>query len=216
MAFEHNPALNRLLSPGNMPMPGPSGMNPMAPRPSGPQMGYSAIPRNQSFWEKAGNFFLGSPEEMRYYSPYDSQQQGAFQQLLQMGLQNQQDPYAGFEPLQQSILDYYNQQVLPSITEQFTAGTGGALSSPGFGSQVAQSARGLAEQFLQHKMNYGDRNRQFGLQQAQMGLTPQYEASYLPRTPGALEDFWNANTNVGKQLLPAAAKVAAAYFGGMF
>lgn len=190
MAFEQNPQLNKLLNPmgGGQQLPtagmgtGPGRIAPM-------QMQPFQQDQNQSMWSRFSNFFGGTPQQQLYSFPYNQQQYGAFNNLLNQGQQNMQNPYAGFEPLQQQIMSQFYNEILPGIASRFTGLTGGALSSPSFTQQLGSGGKGLAESLAAHKLNYGQQNRQFGLQQTQLGLTPQFESSYVPRQPGFVENI---------------------------
>ncbi len=103
-------------------------------------------------------------------------QQNIANKTGQMGLQKMQDPYAGWEPLKKQAMDFYNQELVPDLTNRFTAGSGGArLSSPAFGSQLAAGGQGLAAMLNAQRMAYGQQQQQFGLDQAKFGQGQQFE-----------------------------------------
>lgn len=215
MAFEQNQQLQKLLNPMNMQMPQSSsqgqgyGQQFPQPRPAQPQMGFAPL-NNQNGWgDTFKNFFLGTPERQYYSSPFSQNQSQGLEQLLGMGLQNQQNPYGGWEDLRNSILSDYQQNILPNILERFTGMGGGSLSSPDFAKQVTAGNQGLMSMLLAHKANLGQQNRQFGLQQSQAGLRPQFESAYSPRQPGALEDIWNTGKNITQQAIPFALRALA-------
>lgn len=198
MAFEQNMQLQRLLNAG-----GTGGF-----KPSLPSFSASPLPQQGGFWTGLKNFFTGSPNQLAYSSPYMPSQQQAFNQLLQSGLSSQQNPYEGFDLLKQQIMDQYFNEIVPRLSEQFTGGLGGASSSPQFAKSLQGSAQSLAERLLAHKIGYGQQNRQFGLQQAQMGLTPQYETSYIPGQEGFLSAL------AGRGIPAAASLYGLSRFGG--
>jgi hypothetical protein len=234
MAFENNEALRRLLDPAALqqaeyeqrrnysPLPQPAPnlqqQNQLQPLPyyrssfkNGPQQLMMQPLQQQSggFLNSLKNYLFGYPAQQTSYSPYSQQQQEALNALLSSGQQNMQNPYAGFEPLQQELMDYFNQKIVPNLTNRFTGMTNASLSSPSFGQQIGGAARGLAQSLLSHKLNYGNQNRQFGLQQAQIGLTPQYEQVYIPGQEGLIPGVVN-------RAIPAAANVLGGqYFGGL-
>lgn len=178
MAFEQNPTLQNLAY-GRQQLPQ-----------NLPQTGISSLNRKpQSFLQGLGNFFLGEGPKQIYSTPYNANQQQGFNSQLQMGLQNQQAPYAGFEPIQKQIMDQYYNQILPQTAQQFTGITGGALSSPSFAQQIGSGAQGLASMLAAHKAQYGQNQQQFGLQQTQLGLTPHYQTAFQDRQPGFLENL---------------------------
>jgi hypothetical protein len=233
MAFENNEALRRLLDPAALqqaeyerrsyspvPQPAPNlqQQNQLQPLPqyrssfkNGPQP-VMTQPFQQSgsggFFNSLKNYLFGSPAQQTSYSPYSQQQQEALNSLLSSGQQNMQNPYSGFEPLQQELMDYFNQQIVPSLTNRFTGMTNASLSSPAFAQQLGGASKGLAQSLLSHKLNYGNQNRQFGLQQAQLGLTPQYEQGYIPGQEGLIPGVIN-------RAIPAASYgLGAGYYGG--
>ena len=231
MAFEQNQQLQRLLdplalqqmaydqerqyrrsNPLSMPQPQQQQMNQSPYNMLQQAPGFQVMPlnhnNNQGWLSRLGsgikNFFIGSQPQSITSTPYDQQQHAFFQQLLNSGLQNMQNPYEGFEPLQQHLQNYFEQQILPNIAERFSSLGNNRLSSPSFAQQLQGGIKGLAENLLAHKMQYGQQNRNFGLQQAQLGLTPRYQNTYMPGQPGLLQNA-----------LPVAGNVLGAqYFGG--
>lgn len=206
MAFEQNAELQRLLNPVGIPQNQfpTAGMGAQPGRFAPMQMMPFQQNQNQGFWSKLGSFFGGSPEQQLYQFPYTQNQYGAFNNLLQQGQENINNPYAGFEPLQQQIMNQFYNEILPNIAGRFS---GGALSSPDFAKQIGTGAKGLAESLAAHKAQFGQQNRQFGLQQSQLGLTPQFQQSYIPRQPGFLENITGALAN-------GLGRAAGTYFGG--
>jgi hypothetical protein len=167
----------------------------------------------KGWFDTIKEFFMGTPEHTIYSSPYTQQQMGGFQQLQQMGLENQQNPYAGFENIQQGAEDFYNQQLIPSLSERFASqgrgrGGGGSLSSPDFQQNLRTSSQDFSRQLAGLKAQYGQQNKGFGLQQAQAGLNPLYNVSLQQRTPGAPEQLYNQGADTVKQLLPILGKIA--------
>lgn len=138
--------------------------------------------RNSQAANTSNNGGQGGYNQLQNYTP---QQQDIFNKTGQMGLQNMQNPYQGWEPLKQQATDYWNQELSPEITNNFTSGSGGArLSSPAFASQLAAGGTGLAAMLNEQKMRYGQQNRDFGLQQAKFGSQQQFENIYEPGQVG--------------------------------
>ena len=159
-------------------------------------------PRRSSFFDSIGEFFLGSPESYDVFNKFDPRQMQAIQQLLSSGMGNLQNPYEGFEPLRQQTMDEYYQNILPGISERFAGARGGALSSPDFQSQLSSSASGLASLLNAQRAQYGMANRQFGLNQIQQGLTPQFDVQRRERQPGIFsgESIANNAQTIAKML----------------
>lgn len=199
MAFEQNMPLQNLLSSA-----GTGGFQPQYP-----SFRTSPLPSSSGgFLSKIKNFFGGTPSRLAYSSPFVPSQQQAFQQLLQSGLASQQNPYEGFDLLRNQIMQQYFNEIVPQLAEQFTGGTGGASSSPQFAKLLQGSAQSLADRLMAHKIGYGQQNRQFGLQQAQMGLTPQFESAYIPGQEGVLSSL------LGRGIPAAASLYGMSRFGG--
>lgn len=210
MAFEQNPRLRQLLDPASLqqmayerdrsnrnslfqPPVEQQQFNPLAQRmqqqPMGIQQSYL---ENQdrdrgilgNLWHGAKNFLFGSgPQQITstQYLPYQLQ---GFQDQYNRGSQLLNDPEAGFDEYYRNIMSDYQNNIIPSIANQFTLLGGGALSSPDFAKQLGT---GLAAQYAQHRLNFGNQNWNRGLQLAQLGLTPQYQQTYVPREPGVVQ-----------------------------
>ena len=201
MAFEQNPVLRNLAygkygkeSPQNLPRSGVRAL-------SNPQQ------QSQGFLGRLGqgisNFFGGQGPQEFYSTPYSQNQEQGFNSLLQMGLKNQQDPYAGFDPIQKQIMDQFYNEVIPNISARFTGETGGALSSGSLAQQLGTASQGLQSMLAAHRAQFGQNQQQFGLQQAQLGLTPQYQTAFQQQQPGFLQQLL--------QLAPSAVKAYGAY-----
>lgn len=157
-------------------------MQPMQPQP----VNFVESEPNQSWYDWFRNLLVGTPARQGVSSNFTPFQQQGFQALQNMGQYNMQNPYQGFDELQNGVADLYNQRVLPTILSRLG---NSALSSPDLAKHFRMSGEGLASQLLQHKLNYGQNNRQFGLQQAQLGLTPQYQQNYIPAQGGLLQNL---------------------------
>ena len=130
------------------------------------------------------DFLTGNPARTEQIQRFNPQQQSALSQLLGQGLQglqNVQNPQnfgSQFEPIAKQARSQFAQQTVPSIAERFTSmGSGSALSSPAFASQLGQAGAGLEEGLAAQKAGFG--LQQQGQQQSflqnllGMGLTPQ-------------------------------------------
>jgi len=138
----------------------------------------------------ASNFFLGTQGQFNQQPRFNPMQNNSMAQLLQMGQQNQMNPYQGFAPIAQQARSQFNNQTVPSIAERFTSmGSGGALSSPAFASQLGQAGSGLEEAIAALMAQFGQRQQQFGLQQSGQGLQQQNEMSYQPGQMGFMQSL---------------------------
>lgn len=194
MAFEQNQALMQLMQPGyGMQQQQP---NPLQRQPNyssqGPMMYQQSMPNQGGWWNTIKESLFGSNPQYGYSSDYTPYQRQGFQDIFNQGMNNLQNPYEGFGDIENYAKDFYQNQVVPGVANQFTNMGGGALSSPDFAKQLGAAGTGLASQLAQHRAQYGQQNRQFGLQQAQVGLTPQYQSFQTPATGGLLGGLLNA------------------------
>lgn len=206
MAFEQNPQINRLLGTNGM----GSQQGSLASLQGAPQVSFSPINQNQGgWWDSVKQYLFGSNPQQYSYSPFNQYQQQALHSLLNAGQYDLANPYEGFDLLRDQILRDYQENIIPQIAEQFTAGTGAAASSPQFVKRLQAGGQGLAQKLMAHKLGYGQQNRQFGLQQLQQGLTPQYQTGFVPGQQGLIGSALN-------RAIPAAASVyGAQQFGGI-
>lgn len=123
------------------------------------------------------------------------QQQAAQQNVLQQalsllggqgtGLGNQ----FNFAPIAQQARTQFQQQTVPSIAERFAGlGSGAAMSSPAFASQLGQAGAGLEQGLAGLQAQYGLQqqglNQQLLNQLLGFGLQPQFENIYAPQQQG--------------------------------
>lgn len=149
------------------------------------------------------SFFLGAPAKYEQLPTFTGQQQSALNNLLSQGQQRIQNPYEGFDPIAQYAQRQFNQEILPSINQNFTNQTGGALSSGALQSQRYGSATDLAERLAAMRSIYGNQQSQLGLQQLGLGLTPQFQYAPQAAQPGFLQ-------NVLPSILPLLLKLGLA------
>ena len=209
MAFEQNPQLRRLLDPialqqmqyerdRRQPFMFPTqGMGQQQNQFQPLQNNYQQqgirtqqLGGQQPGWlESLKNYFLGTPAHQLQSTNYSPNQQMGHEFLLQQGANSLNDPYAGWEDLQNSIGKYYNEQVVPGVAERFSGLGNNSLTSPDFTKQLQQSGQGLQELLAAQKSQYGQQNRNFGLQALNRGLQPYQENTYVPRQPGLPESL---------------------------
>jgi len=146
------------------------------------------FPRLRHAWEGTKEFIGGKPEGIEQYSTITPQQQGIMQLLQQLGIYNLQNPYEGFEEgIANPAYNEFNQQIVPSLAESFTAHTNGAMSSPSFASQLGQAGAGLSANLASQRSQYGQQNKQQALNMLMSLLNPQSENIHRPRQEGAGE-----------------------------
>lgn len=146
----------------------------------------------QSGWSQILAFLFGNQAGGEQLSTMTPEQQSILQFLMQQGQEGLQNPYEGFEGIEQQAQNQFNQQTVPGLAERFTSMGNNALSSPAFASQLGQAGAGLQGNLAALKSQYGMQNKQNALQQLQLGLKPQFENIYKTRQPGLLENLGTA------------------------
>ena len=139
---------------------------------------------------------MGSPGRYRTETNYDPRQLQNFEQIGQMGMNNMQNPYQGFEPIQNEAMRQFNTQTVPGIAEQFTAMGGGQRSS-NFGKSLGQAGAGLQSMLAAQRAQYGQNQQDFGLRQAGLGQTQKYSMEYEPGQEGLLSKGLNLAAQAG-------------------
>ena len=122
-----------------------------------------------------GNFFLGAPARIEQIPRFDQPQQAALAQILQSGLQGFNNPYQGFEPIEQYARTQFQQQTVPSLAERFTSLGNNKISSPAFASQLGYAGSNLEQGLAALRSQYGMQNRNQLMQLLELGLTPKFE-----------------------------------------
>lgn len=135
---------------------------------------------------------------------YNAEQQKALGQSLSMGQQNLQNPYAGFEPIEQAALNRFKKRTLPGLAERFTAlGGSDTRGSSGLLGSLSGASSDLEQGLAALKAEYGQRNQMNALRQLELGLTPQQDWIYFGQRP-----------DIGSQLLQTSGNVLGNYLGG--
>jgi len=115
---------------------------------------------------------------------YSPEQQNVLNYLLSQGKSQLENPYGGFEPIEQQARSKFQSESLPSIAERFSA-LGG--SDTRYSSDLTGSLAGAQSEFDQGiaalRAQYGLENQGRALDLLRMGLTPQTEQHYFPAQP---------------------------------
>jgi hypothetical protein len=127
------------------------------------------------------------------------EQQNLLAMLLQLGQQNLQNPYQGFDPIQQQAEQQFATKTIPGLAERFTSLGNGAQNSSAFQGALGSAASGLHTQLGALRAQYGMQNQQNALQQLQLGLG---QNVYRQSQPG-----------IGGQLLQGAIQAAPSAIG---
>jgi len=183
MAFEQNQQLGRLVNPQQQ-----YGMQQMQMPPQG--ISSSPLSGKRMGWlEGFKNQILGTPAYQLYENTNTPEQTQGYNDVLRQGRNAINNPYEGFDDIRNETYRQYNEQILPGIAERFTSMGGGKLSSPDFTREVGQSASGLGALINAQRAQYGQQNKQYGLQALNIGLRPQYQSTFVPRQMGLPENL---------------------------
>ena len=137
----------------------------------------------------AGNFFLGSPNRFENVPQYDPAQFQAILGQLQQGQQTINNPYEGFEPIQNDVTRHFRQEIIPELNNQFAASGSNNPNSPVRQTNLYGAGANLASRLAALRSDYGLRNKEFGLKQIDVGLRKPFETTLLQGEPGALKEF---------------------------
>lgn len=144
----------------------------------------------------AGLFGGGGPGKMKQVQNLTPQQQQILPFLLQMGKNQVQNPYQGFQPIAQQARSQFQQNTIPSLAERFTSMGGygsSALSSPAFASQLGSAGAGLEEALAALQAQYGMQNQRSGLSTLALGMSPAFENYYQGSQPGFGENLFRGS-----------------------
>jgi hypothetical protein len=146
------------------------------------------FPRARQGWENIKTGLFGSPEAIENVSTVTPQQQGIMQLLQQLGIYGLQNPYEGFEGIENQARNQFAQQTVPSLAERFTSMGNNALSSGAFVSQLGGAGAGLEADLNAQKAQYGQQNIGQILQMLQLALQPQFENIHRPQSNGFVQN----------------------------
>lgn len=107
-------------------------------------------------------------------------------QLGRAGAQSLENPYEGFQPIENQARSQFNTSTIPTIAERFTSMGNGQRSSA-FQSALGGAGAGLEESLAALKSQYGLQNRQLGANMLGSALRPSFDTVYQQAQPGFLE-----------------------------
>lgn len=165
---------------------------------------------------KSGNelfdYLFGTPEGLQMLNQFSPEQQKQLHELLSQGMNQYQNQYAGFEPIKQSALNSFNQDIVPGISERFSASGRNALSSGALQSQLSGAGSDLSQRLAAMQSEYGMKNRDQAFNAMRLGLQPMYARGVeQPARPGLL-----GGTEVTKNIAGALSAYAGAKKGQGF
>lgn len=137
-----------------------------------------------------GKFFLGNQEGMNFIPRFTPDQMKVLNSILSQSSQAMDNNPYSFQGTEQYGLDTFKNKILPALAERFqglggndTGGMSGLnIAGAQAGRQLGIDLSALRDQSQQQYQNMlTDRTR--------LGLTPAYEPTYQPATPGALQNM---------------------------
>lgn len=145
-----------------------------------------------------GNFLFGSPGKQKNVSTLRPEQEGLYQQLIEAtknrgaggAFGSASDYYRGllddsgqdYQAFAAPIMRQYQEDILPSISEQFAGMGSGALSSSGFRNAQVQGATDLSERLASLRASLRQSGAQGLSNIGQLGLSP-YSQSMMTTQP---------------------------------
>mgnify|MGYP003653493345 CR=1 FL=1 len=139
----------------------------------------------------AGASALSKSPRMQNVSRLTPQQQAWQSQLGQQGMQQLQNPFEGFQPIEQRARDQFQQTTVPSLAERFTAMGNGQRSSA-FQGALGQAGSGLESNLAAMRSQYGMQNRQQGAGFLSQAMQPSFDTVQQQKSPGFLESSLGA------------------------
>jgi hypothetical protein len=127
---------------------------------------------------------FGKDEVIHILNTLNPEQQNITSQLGQSGLSLLQDPYQGFNNIQQGALRTFHEDIVPALLERFNASGENSASSPVIQTQLSSAGAGLAERLQGFKEQFAQQNRGNALSQLSLALNPQREFLHSPATGG--------------------------------
>lgn len=135
-------------------------------------------------WEKFKRFFVGSKGKNILSPLYTEPQMQGFDFARNLGLQQLQNPYQGFQPIDEYARKQFYGQTVPTIAERFTAMGDSAQRSSAFPAALGAAGTDLEARLGALRAQYGLQQQGLGQSLLGLGLTSQYQPVYFPGTPG--------------------------------
>lgn len=101
-----------------------------------------------------------------------------------------QNPSQGFEPIRAAAMNNYNRNRIPSLGEQFIAGTNARTSSPTYNQKLNTAQSDLQERLGGLEAQYGLQRQQLGNQLLGYSQAPSYENIYNAGGPTGLSNLF--------------------------
>ena len=146
------------------------------------------------------------------------QQQQALSQILQQGLGGMQDPYKGFEPIEQQARSQWQSNTLPSLIEQFTAGSPSGERSSAFAGALGGAGADLEQGLASQRSQYGLQQQGLSKNLLGLGMQSPFETAYQPEQQSMLMQLLMAyiGSKGGSQSIDKGLTYGANKIGSMF
>ncbi len=132
------------------------------------------------------SLFKKSPRQQNV-SKLSPQQLALQSQAGNLAMQGLQNPYEGFEPIEQRARTQFQTSTVPSLAERFTAMGSGGNRSSAFQGAIGQAGAGLESNLAALRSQYGLQNRGLSQQLLGQALQPNFDTVFQQQQPGFLE-----------------------------
>lgn len=130
---------------------------------------------------------FGTPESVEQYSTITPEMEEILQYLQHMGIEGFNNPYEGFEPIEQQAQNGFNQDI-SSLAHRFTSLGSAGLDSPDFAASVGGAAGDFRTNLAAQRAQWGQQNRQTALQMLELALRPRTENIHRPKSNGLVQE----------------------------
>lgn len=135
------------------------------------------------------SLFKKSPQQQTV--PRLSPQQLMLQsQIGNLALQGLQNPYQGFEPIEERARSQFQTSTVPSLAERFTSMGSGGQRSSAFQGALGQAGSGLEQALAALRAQYGLQSRGLSQNLLSQSLNPNFDTLFLQHQPGFLESVF--------------------------
>jgi len=149
-------------------------------------------PRKDRTWlQYFGEGAFGTPDLMYEMQPYNENQTKVLDFLLSNGMNQFKNPYQGFEPIKQSSLSSFFQDIIPALMERFSSSGSNSATSPVLHSQLSGAGATLAERLAAMQATFGQQQQGNALQQLQLGINPRSQFMFQPGAQGLVPSVAN-------------------------
>lgn len=132
------------------------------------------------------SLFSKSPRQQNV-SKLSPQQLSLQSQAGNIAMQGLQNPYEGFEPIEQRARTQFQTSTVPTLAERFTSMGSGGQRSSAFQGALGQAGAGLESNLAALRTDYGLQNRSLSQDLLRQALQPNFDTRFVQHEPGFLE-----------------------------